>query len=108
VILNGTTDVTGSFGLDTGGRFIGLVDGLVVGDNDLEAYVTPPTLKQAVGIVITNYPVGGPIFSGAQLLPWICARKTATSVAVTVPNTTLSGTATTRVSGLNDDPVDNQ
>jgi cysteine-rich repeat protein len=107
VLLNGS-DVTSAFGLDAGGRFVGLVDGMVVGDNDLEAYVTPPTLKQSAAIIVTNYPIGGPIFSGAQLLPWICARKVATSVVVTVPSTALSGTATTKVSGLDADPVDDQ
>src|SRR5262249_35991134 len=47
-------------------------------------------------------------FSGEQLLPFICARTVATPVTVTVPNTSLSGTATTRVSGLDSDPVDDQ
>ena len=107
VALNGT-DVTGVFAVDAVGRFIGLVDGLQIGDNQLEASVAPPTLKQAAAITITNNPVGGPVFSGAQLLPFICARTVATAVTVTVPNTALSGTATTRVSGLDVDPVDDQ
>src|SRR4051812_37896379 len=42
VALNGS-EVTNVFGLDGGGRFVGLIDGLIVGDNDVEAYVTPPT-----------------------------------------------------------------
>ena len=107
VALNGT-DVTGAFGVDAAGRFVGLVTGLLIGDNHLEAFVAPPTLKQAAEITITNYPIGGPVFSGAQLLPFICARTVATPVTVTVPNTALSGTATTRVSGLNADPTDDR
>ncbi len=107
VSLNGS-DVTGAFGLDGSGRFLGLVNGLAIGDNIVEAHVTPPTQKQAAAIVVSNHPVGGPIFSGAQLLPFICARTTATSVVVTVPGTALSGTATTKVSGLNADPIDDQ
>src|SRR5262249_42871661 len=83
VALNGT-DVTGAFGVDGSGRFIGVVDGLLIGDNHLEAFVAPPTLKQAAEITITNYPIGGPVFSGAQLLPFICARTVATPVTVTV------------------------
>src|SRR6185436_5475218 len=107
VTRNGA-DVTASFGLTSGGRFLGLVDGLVLGANDIEAWVTPPTLHTAVAITIDNHPIGGPIFAGAQLQPWVCARKVATSVLVTVPNTSLSANVTTRVSGLADDPVDAQ
>ena len=70
--------------------------------------MTPPTIEQAAAIIVTNYPIGGPVFSGEQLLPWICARSVATSVTVTVPGTSLSGTTNTKVSGLNDDPVDDQ
>src|SRR5262249_59580717 len=65
VALNGT-DVTGVFGVDGSGRFIGVVDGLLIGDNHLEAFVAPPTLKQAAEITITNYPIGGPVFSGSR------------------------------------------
>jgi cysteine-rich repeat protein len=101
-------DVTASFGVDGSGRLLGLVDGMVIGDNVVEAHVAPPTTKQAAAIVVSNHPIGGPIFSGAQLLPFICARKVATSVTVTVPGTALSGTATTKVSGLDADPVDDQ
>ncbi len=107
VALNGA-DVTNAFGADAGGRLIGVVDGLVGGDNQLRAYVTPPTPKQAAEIMLTNHPIGGPVFSGAQLLPFICARTVATPVIVTVPNTMLSDVATTRVSGLDQDPVDDQ
>jgi cysteine-rich repeat protein len=107
VTLN-DVDVTSSFGVDAGGRLLGLVDGMVIGDNVVETHVAPPTTKQAAAIVVSNHPIGGPIFSGAQLLPFICARKVATSVVVTVPGTALSGMATTRVSGLDADPVDDQ
>ncbi len=107
VTLNGI-DVTDVFGVDGSGRFVGLVDGMLVGDNVVEAFVTPPTIKQSVALVVSNHPIGGSVFSGAQLLPFICARTTATSVVVTVPNTALSGMTTTRVSGLDADPVDDQ
>lgn len=107
VALNGV-DVTSSFGLTVSGRFLGLVTGLDLGDNDIEASVTAPTLHPSVVITVTNHPIGGPVFAGAQLQPWVCARKVATSVLVTVPNTALSANVTTRVSGLNDDPVDAQ
>ena len=107
VTLN-DVDVTSAFGLTPTGRLLGLVTGLALGDNVIEAHVTPPTLKEAAAIVVTNHPIGGPVFSGEQLLPFICARTTATPVTVTVPNTSLSGTATTKLSGLDSDPVDDQ
>ena len=108
VTLNGS-DVTSAFGTRTSdGHFVGLITGLNAGDNDVVAFVTPPTLKLPAEITISNHAIGGPVFAGAQLLPWICARKVATSVTVTVPNTSLSGTATTKVNGLASDPVDDQ
>lgn len=107
VMLNGA-DVTSVFGVSVDGRFVGIINGLVVGDNDVEAFVTPPTLKLPAQITIINHPIGGPVFSGEQLLPWVCARRVATSVLVTVPGTSLSANVTTRVSGLSSDPMDDQ
>ena len=49
VTLN-DVDVTSSFGLDASGRFLGLVDGMVIGDNVVEAHVTPPTTKQELPV----------------------------------------------------------
>ena len=59
---------------------------------------------------ITNHPIGGPVFSGGQqLAPWICATTTPTPVTVTAPrDSTLSGTANTRASGLSTNPFDEQ
>ena len=109
VTRNGV-DVTSSFGLTTTGRFLGLVDGLDPGDNDIEAFVTAPTLHPSVAITINNHAIGGPVFAGAQLQPWVCAHKVATSVLVTIPNSSpvLSANVTSRASGLADEPVDAQ
>ena len=55
------------FALRPNGRIIGLVTGLKVGDNTL----TVQTPGKAMSIVITNHPIGGPVFSGgSQLQPW--------------------------------------
>ena len=111
VTLNGH-DVTSAFAVRPDGRFSGLLTGLAEGPNDVQAVVLPaPTSKRPPGktsarLTITNHSPGGPIFSGAQLQPWICARVVPTVVTVTVPGTTLSATATTRASGLDVDPVD--
>src|SRR5260370_17293447 len=113
VTLNGH-DVTGAFAVRPDGRFYGLLTGLAEGPNDVQAVVLPaPTSKRPPGktsarITITNHSRGGPIFSGAQLQPWICARVVPTVVTVTLPGTTLSATATTRASGLDVDPVAEQ
>ena len=111
VTVNGH-DMTDAFAVRPDGRFYGLVTGLVEGPNDVQAVIMPaPTSKRPPGktsarLTITNHSRGGPVFSGAQLQPWICAHVVATPVTVIVPGTTLSATATTRASGLDFDPVD--
>src|SRR6266542_5343908 len=94
------------FDLRSNGRVIGLVTGLKVGENTL----TVQTPGKTMSIVITNHPIGGPIFSGkTQLQPWICATSASKSVTVVAPrDPSLSGTTATRVSGLSTDPVDAQ
>ena len=61
----GDRDVTGRFGHDG----VGLIDGLDNGPN-----VVTATLDDGRGarITITNHPIGGPVFAGAQVQPWIC------------------------------------
>jgi hypothetical protein len=88
------------------GRVLGLVTGLKIGENTL----TVQTPGKAMSIIITNHPIGGPIFSGgAQLQPWICATSASKSVTVVAPrDPSLSGTTATRVSGLSTDPIDAQ
>ena len=61
----GGQDVTRKFGRDG----VGLIDGLENGRNTVTA-----TLDDGRGarITITNHPIGGPVFSGPQIQPWIC------------------------------------
>lgn len=68
VELNGV-DVTSAFAVRESGRVIGLVTGLQPGANTLKAI-----MRNGPGAVITltNYPKGGPIFSGPQVQPWTC------------------------------------
>ncbi len=65
----GRRDVTKDFAIRRDGRFEGLVTGLALGRNVLQA-----TLRSgwATRITLVNHPIGGPIFSGPQLEPWIC------------------------------------
>src|SRR5256884_6793656 len=65
--LNGA-DISSAFALRPNGRVMGLVTGLIDGGNTL-------TVKSKTGsatITITNYPNGGPLFSGPQIQPWPC------------------------------------
>ena len=55
------------------GRYYGLVTGLRNGTNVLTA--TTPGARAR--ITITNHPIGGPVFSGAQVQPWTCTTKVA-------------------------------
>ena len=51
---------------------LGVVTGLTVGANVLSV-----TLPDGYGarITITNHPVGGPVFAGPQVQPWICTTS---------------------------------
>jgi hypothetical protein len=105
IALDGV-NITSSFATRPNGRYMGLVKGLKLGANVLT--VRAPGISSQ--IVITNHPIGGPVFAGAQLQPWICATKVATVVTVTgnPGSTPATASATTKVSGLNDDPVNAQ
>ena len=68
VRLNGA-DVSTRFARRADGRILGRVDGLVDGANTLTASVGAGPARQ---LVVTNHPVGGPVFSGPQIQPWRC------------------------------------
>ncbi len=59
-------DITSAFAVRTDGRLVGLVGGLAPGANDLFARIVTSAGTSA-RLTITNHPVGGPVFSGAQL-----------------------------------------
>jgi hypothetical protein len=65
----GRRTVTRDFAIRSDGRFEGLVTGLHLGRNVLQARLRD---GWAVRITLTNHPIGGPVFSGPQLEPWIC------------------------------------
>lgn len=62
-------DVTDAFVVTDSGRVMGLVDGLAPGENVVTA-VRPDGI--GASLTITNHAIGGPLFSGPQLEPWIC------------------------------------
>src|SRR5581483_11311771 len=67
VALNGN-DITPAFAVRPNGRYEGLVTGLTDGPNKLTATMT----GAAGAITITNHPIGGPVFAGPQVQPWVC------------------------------------
>jgi len=67
VSLNGTS-ISGRFALRPNGQYEGLVTGLRVGSNQLEAFVAGSGAK----ITLTNHRIGGPVFAGPQIQPWTC------------------------------------
>jgi hypothetical protein len=99
-------NVASAFARRPNGRYLGLVTGLNNGANVLTVRL-PGSGSQ---ITITNHPIGGPIFSGAQLQPWICATQAPKPVTVVgnSESTPAAADATTKVSGLGTDPVDDQ
>jgi hypothetical protein len=72
VALNGN-DVTNQFALAGDGRALGLLHGLSPGDNTLSAKLDQGPERR---LVITNYPITGPIFSGPHQQPFICETAT--------------------------------
>lgn len=71
-VLRNGEDVTAAFAVRDNGRYMGLVEGLALGDNTLVARV-----PQGPGarLVVTNHERGGPVISGAQVMPWTCTTK---------------------------------
>jgi hypothetical protein len=65
----GRRNVTRQFAMRANGKFEGLVTGLAIGSNNFTA-----TLHDGNGarLTIVNHPIGGPIFSGPQIQPWLC------------------------------------
>ena len=61
----GRRDVTHMLGSDG----VGLIDGLAVGRNVVTAKLSD---GRGARITITNHPIGGPVFAGPQVQPWIC------------------------------------
>ena len=89
VALNGTL-INNTFAVRPNGRYQGLVMGLNNGDNLL----TVRTAQGGAKITITNHPIGGSVFSGAQVQPWICATPTPVAESGNTPASNASGLTT--------------
>jgi hypothetical protein len=67
VALNGA-DITSQFAVRANSLYEGLVTGLAIGANQLQATIPGGGAQ----LTITNHPIGGPVFSGPQIQPWTC------------------------------------
>ena len=73
-------DVTEGFSPSAhGGSMIGLVQGLRLGHNEIEARI-PESAAMAV-LELTNYPIWGPIISGPHEMPYLCQTEEFTTAA---------------------------
>src|SRR5205809_6195157 len=62
-------DVTAAFAVRPNGRYMGLITALAERSNVLTARGPDGA---GASITITSHPIGGPVFAGFQVQPWIC------------------------------------
>jgi hypothetical protein len=94
-------DVTSSF-KSSGGKLVGLVKGLRVGANQLTAKLPD---GRGARITITNHPIGGPVFSGPQVQPWVCNTQNPPANSGTSPTVVPVGLGPPRDAQCNTDPA---
>jgi len=93
VALNGA-DITSAFSVQPDGRIIGLVTGMTVGTNTINANASAASSGQ---LTIVNAPRGGPVLLSAQAGPWVCATPKPTVGSGNTPSTNASGLSTNAV-----------
>ncbi|HMG19750.1 MAG TPA: DUF6351 family protein [Kofleriaceae bacterium] len=69
-VAAGDKDVSAGFAKRADGRTTGLIKDLADGPTVITADLGG---MQGASLTITNHPIGGPVFSGPQVKPWICA-----------------------------------
>jgi hypothetical protein len=75
-------DQSSAFQETSDGRVVGLVHDLPLGKSSIVARAG----RHAAKLVVTNHPIGGPVFSGPQLQPWRC-QTTAVDAQCDQPST---------------------
>ncbi|MDM0109356.1 DUF6351 family protein [Variovorax sp. J22R24] len=84
-------DVTSAFAKGSDRRITGLIAGLAIGNN---VVVAKTKGTRAAKLTITNVSRGGPVFSGAQPTPFVCATPTPARASGNNPATNASGLST--------------
>src|SRR5215831_7667605 len=97
-------DVSDAFAMRANGRVIGLIPFLSgssnqeaprhTGELQVRGAVTAKLSGKGATLTINNHLIGGPVFSGRQIQPWICATPTAQPPTPTMPATQASGLST--------------
>lgn len=87
-VLEGTRDVTSAFKVRADNRIIGLVTGLPNATTQISADIDG---RGRARLRVTNHPIGGPVFSGEQIQPWVCANETAVPEDGDTPRVSASG-----------------
>jgi hypothetical protein len=78
IVELGGSDVTDAFSAGDDGTLVGLVGGLVNGDNTLTVSAEGGKHRvPSARLTLTNHPIGGPIFSGPQQQPFVCTTARA-------------------------------
>lgn len=80
-------DISTAFNAQSDNRLVGMVDDLQMGENTLVASLDGVSAT----LTITNHDRGGPIFSGEQIQPWICAEPEAAEGDADNPRKVKSG-----------------
>jgi Tannase-like family of unknown function (DUF6351) len=81
----GARDETAAFVRQPDGTLLGLITGMVDGPNVVTATLRHGTAGVAARITITNHPIGGPVFAGAQVQPWICRTQSLPDIPLGAP-----------------------
>jgi hypothetical protein len=89
-----TRDVSSEFAVRANGRIIGRVTGLNDGINKLTVDIGG---KHTAALLITNHKIGGPVFTGAQTTPFVCATPAPSAESGNTPQTFASGLSTTAI-----------
>lgn len=87
----GARDVSAEFAKRSDGRIIGLISGLDEGANRVAADLAG---EHGGSLTITNHKIGGPVISGTQVKPFICATPIAQPQQGDTPASNASGLST--------------
>jgi hypothetical protein len=90
-ITIGARNVTSDFAVRADGRIVGLITGLAEGPNRVIARLMG---RPAAGLTITNHRIGGPVFTGPQVTPFVCATPLARPQQGDTPGSNASGLST--------------
>ncbi len=80
-------EVTKEFALRPNGSYEGLLSGLAIGKNVVEATAKGVKKGKSSKLTITNHAIGGPVLAGPQIQPWRCENAHPTDAQCDEPPT---------------------